>query len=88
MYGDVVDASGGGVDANQGTAKRLNFLTQIVNNRRKGLPIPPSLGDPEALLNICIFRSQPQDLPFSIKYSNLILGYWKDINIRVKCSYQ
>jgi ureidoglycolate hydrolase len=60
-YGDVIDvltgAAKGGHRANHGTAARYNYFTNLINDRKA----------PEAKLNVCMFRSTPQQIPFSIK---------------------
>ena len=72
-YGDVVDCAGSGEAANQGTARRLNFLSKLVNIRTENQPgISKSLSTPPAELNVCLFRSQPAELPFQIKFGLLI----------------
>lgn len=61
-YGDVIDvptgAAKGGHPANHGTAARYNHFTKLINDRRTS---------PEAKLNVCMFRSTPQKIPFLIK---------------------
>jgi ureidoglycolate hydrolase len=64
-YGDVLEVAGSGFNANQGTAKRFNHLTALINNRVK--QSNNDLNNPEAKLNCCIFRVTPASLPFNIK---------------------
>lgn len=64
-YGDVLEVTGIGFNANQGTAKRFNYLTTLINYRTK--ESNNDLNNPEAKLNCCIFRVTPASLPFSIK---------------------
>lgn len=75
-FGQVIDVGSNlGQSANQGTAKRFNFLADLVNLRQQhknqdvgiGSVLPPNLTDPPAKPNLCIFRVMPADLPFSIK---------------------
>jgi ureidoglycolate hydrolase len=69
-YGDViaVPKTLAGDLANQGTAKRFNFLSKLVNLRSRNDPNANSgFQGPDALLNICIFRTQPATIPFSVK---------------------
>jgi len=50
-YGDVFDAScSNAAEANQGTARRLNWLGSLINQR------------PSAKLNVCVFHSQPRQV--------------------------
>jgi ureidoglycolate hydrolase len=69
LYGDVIDTSKcKGSNANQGTAKRFNHLTKLVNKRKKGeFGMEEDLQMPEATLNCCIFKVSPMELPFDIK---------------------
>ncbi|EGF80232.1 hypothetical protein BATDEDRAFT_35133 [Batrachochytrium dendrobatidis JAM81] len=74
-YGDVIDAGSQITSdvANQGTAKRFNHLTSFVNMRTASQTpklhqqLPPSLTQPAATPNLCIFQTQPATMPFSIK---------------------
>ncbi|KAI8927133.1 ureidoglycolate hydrolase [Entophlyctis helioformis] len=84
-YGDVIEApppsasAASGDVANQGTARRFNFLARLVNMRAQaavdapstthGSPavLPPSLTSPPARANLCVFRVTPADLPFRIR---------------------
>ena len=56
VFGDVVSAGLGlGVSANQGTAKRFDWSTALVNDR------------PNAKANVSVFRSVARSLPFSVE---------------------
>ena len=79
-FGQVIDApapssssrvkGGGGMAANQGSATRFNYLARLQNlrsaNARDGWGITDSLKTPAAQLNICLFRSKPREMPFSV----------------------
>lgn len=55
-YGQVIQHdAGAGKSANQGTASRTNFLAKLQNLRSDALP------------NICVFKVNPAELPFSVK---------------------
>lgn len=55
-FGQVIEhIPGGSKAANQGTAKRSNYLAALANDR------------PDARANLCVFKVTPQQLPFSIR---------------------
>ncbi len=55
-YGDVVSAAAGeGRDANQGSAKRIDFAARLASSRDGARP------------NLAVFRSSMRSLPFEVK---------------------
>ncbi|KAJ1545284.1 hypothetical protein HK096_006558 [Nowakowskiella sp. JEL0078] len=69
-YGDVIQASSKSSAANQNTARRSNYLTELVNLRSSySTPsLSPTLVNPPAKENVCVFRVTPtQHNPFPLR---------------------
>jgi ureidoglycolate lyase len=65
-YGQVIEsevsssvpsasAAGSSVMANQGSAKRINYIAKLENGRERATP------------NMCVFKCMPRELPFDVK---------------------
>ncbi|KAJ3334067.1 hypothetical protein HDU76_011591 [Blyttiomyces sp. JEL0837] len=67
QYGDVIEAQRGEpTTANQGTAKRFNHLTRLINLRSPSPPDNSKYHSAEA--NVCVFRSVPTVAsPFTVR---------------------
>lgn len=51
----MISADGESVESNQGTARRFNYVADLVNLRA------------DAKTNVCVFRSVPREFPFVCK---------------------